>query len=351
MLGRRSSHLYYRMSGSTSKLRVLIIRHGETRENVERVIQGQLDTDLNDKGRLQAQLTGEFLSATRIDRIISSPLRRAADTAKAILSHQKESSLSLEYDDRLKERAFGVLEGKVYVGAAKKSEDTQGIELMEPFSERLASFWNDLVTRVSKQDSPSTATETVVLVSHGAAISALMNQVLIPGRYCITPPSVVPSRFWNCSISEVVVPVIPVSSSNVQSQAGDLGRKTHWSIRPIHLGVQGSQFLLDHELQKQLLAHTLRESQTSKTVQELEASIARTASEFERDPAGREQLEQDTILGPDGQTVEADIGYGKCIGIVLQWSNIEHLQHLDRETPPANSTSNGRKDNVDELVK
>lgn len=345
------------MSVPASRLRVLIIRHGETRENVERIIQGQLDTDLNDKGKLQAQLTGDFLSTTRIDRIISSPLRRAADTAQAILNRQSDKKLKLEYDDRLKERAFGVLEGKVYVGAAKKPEDTQGIELMEPFSERLASFWNDLITRVvedTESASLTNTTETIVLVSHGAAISALMNQVLIPGRYCITPPSVVPSRFWNCSISEVVVPVIPAPSSALRSQAGDLDRKTKWSIRPIHLGVQGSQFLLDHELQKQLLAHTqskTSDSDTSKAVQELEATIARTAAEFERDPAGRKQLEQDTIQGPDGQTVEADIGYGKSIGMVLQWSNIEHLKHLDHETPSANNTTNGRKDNVDELVK
>lgn len=347
------------MTEAAKRLRVLIIRHGETRENVERIIQGQLDTDLNEKGRLQARLTGEYLSSTRIDRIISSPLRRAADTAKAIVDGQSSRKIHLEFDDRLKERGFGVLEGKVYVGAAKKSEETQGIELMEPFSERLGSFWNDLVTREAQQlesEHWTDNTETVVLVSHGAAISALMNQVLIPGRYCIVPPSVIPSRFWNCSITELVVPVISIASPEARSKAGDIARKTQWSIRPIHLGVQGSQFLLDHELQKRLLAHTLQQTgaaHKSKAAQELEEMILRTTAEFERDPAGRKQLEQDSIQGPDGMTVEADIGYGKAIGMLLQWSNIDHLQHIDHEVTVETSSNSKSKAtvNVDELVK
>ncbi len=93
---------------------------------------------------------------------------------------------------------------------------------MEPFSERLGSFWNDFVTRTSSHRQ-SEEVETVVLVSHGAAISALMNQVLVPGRYCIVPPEVVPSRFWNCSITELLVPTITTSPSAVKP--GDMERK------------------------------------------------------------------------------------------------------------------------------
>ncbi|PWY99032.1 phosphoglycerate mutase-like protein [Testicularia cyperi] len=354
------------------KLRVLIIRHGETRENVERIIQGQLDTDLNDKGRRQAELTGKFLSTTRIDRIIASPLRRAADTAKAIVEHHKARSdgqeLQLECDDRLKERAFGVLEGKVYLGAHKKSEDTEGIERMDPFSERLGSFWNDLVTRAAPEShskgvhkEPSDASEdgdieTVVLVSHGAAISALINQVLLPGRYCIVPPTVLPSRIWNCSITEIITPVI-VTSESTRAIAGDMARKRDWSIRPIHLGVQGSQFLLDHELQKSLLASTKTDGTAAaeqiESLHELEAMVRKTESEFERDPEGKKQLERDIIRAPDGRTVEADIGYGRAIGVVLQWSNVEHLRSLEESSAATHTSPNGNRNNVnvDELVK
>ncbi|SPO27089.1 uncharacterized protein UTRI_10550_B [Ustilago trichophora] len=343
-----------------TQLRVLIVRHGETRENVERIIQGQLDTDLNSRGRMQAEITGRYLSSTtRIDRIIASPLKRAADTARAIHKHQPHaSSLELEFDDRLKERAFGVLEGKVYTGGSKKPEDTEGIERMEPFSERLASFWNDLITRPNSNSNAAQAdkqddVETVVLVSHGAAISALMNQVLIPGRYCFVPLGVTPSRFWNCSISELVIPIIYTSAESSISP-GALSRKQHWSIRPLHLGVQGSQFLLDHELQKKLLARA--KEQNLPEAHELENVINKTAREFERDPQGKKQLEADTIQAPDGRTVENDIGHGKAIGVVLQWSNVDHLQEMEEALQSAtNSTSNSSASssnvNVDELVK
>ncbi len=340
-----------------TRLRVLIVRHGETRENVERIIQGQLDTDLNERGRTQADTTGRFLATTRIDRIIASPLKRAADTARAILKHQSSGSLQLEFDDRLKERAFGVLEGKVYNGGAKKPEDTEGIERMEPFSERLASFWNDLVTRAAVPDSdPAERTETVVLVSHGAAISALMNQVLTPGRYCLVPPSVVPSRFWNCSITELAVPVIRTSPASIAStSAGSASRRADWSFRPIHLGVQGAQFILDHEVQKKLLGtmreRALQDRAAQDTLRELEAHVAKTAAEFERDPQGQLQLAADVIRAPDGTAVQADIGYGPAIGTVVQWSNIDHLQHLDEPAANAEKTSKPNNINVDELVK
>lgn len=348
-----------------TKLRVLIVRHGETRENVERIIQGQLDTDLNDRGRLQAEATGRFLSNIQIDRVITSPLKRTADTARAISKHHPH--LELELEDRLKERAFGVLEGHVYNGAAKKPEDTEGIERMEPLSERLGSFWNDLVTRTVKDGERKVGseakeeTETVVLVSHGGAISALMNQVLVAGRYCLVPPNVAPSRFWNCSITELLVPVIHTSGPS-NTAPGALSRKDDWSIRPIHLGVQGSQFVLDHELQKRLLAQASAAAAAAAAAtdpdatKELETVVKKTEAEFERDPQGRRQLEQDTIRAPDGSTVENDIGYGKGIGVVLQWSNVDHLKDMDEHQLSSSSTTasgnaSSRNVNVDELVK
>lgn len=60
---------------------MLVVRHGETKENVDRVIQGQLDTDLNERGRDQARRTAEALKDERIDEIYSSPLKRAKDVS------------------------------------------------------------------------------------------------------------------------------------------------------------------------------------------------------------------------------------------------------------------------------
>ena len=157
-------------SSPPHRLRVLVIRHGETNENVAGVIQGQLDTDLNSFGRLQAATTARHLSTIRFDRIITSPLRRARDTAQAILEQQPASSqLQLEQDDRLKERAFGVLEGKRYAGPANRSEeDTSSFEQKHHLLERLASFWNELVTfPVSSQLEESSPLENTTANQQG----------------------------------------------------------------------------------------------------------------------------------------------------------------------------------------
>lgn len=66
---------------SIPRIRILVVRHGETQQNVERIIQGQLDTDLNSRGRDQARRTAEALKDETIDEIYASPLRRAKDVS------------------------------------------------------------------------------------------------------------------------------------------------------------------------------------------------------------------------------------------------------------------------------
>lgn len=62
--------------------RVLLVRHGETNENVQGIVQGQLDTLLNAVGVQQAQRTGVALQAESVTRIISSPLQRTRDVRR-----------------------------------------------------------------------------------------------------------------------------------------------------------------------------------------------------------------------------------------------------------------------------
>lgn len=114
-------------------MRLLIVRHGETDCNVQGIIQGQLDTDLNSVGMRQAQYVGSALRSQAIDEVYTSPLRRAKDTADAIVAaHPYLSTRTEAYwlDDRLKERAFGSLEGKRYDRSKPKRDSIDGIEQM-----------------------------------------------------------------------------------------------------------------------------------------------------------------------------------------------------------------------------
>lgn len=63
---------------------------------------------------------------------------------------------------------------------------------------RLASFWDDLVADVR-----ASAPRVVVLVSHGGALSTLVNQVLLPRGDVVLREDLEPSRFWNCSITDI----------------------------------------------------------------------------------------------------------------------------------------------------
>jgi broad specificity phosphatase PhoE len=62
-----------------------LIRHGETDWNRRNLYQGTTDVPLNDAGRAQAEALAERLRGVRFGAAYTSPLRRAADTARAVL--------------------------------------------------------------------------------------------------------------------------------------------------------------------------------------------------------------------------------------------------------------------------
>ncbi len=81
---------------------LVLIRHGQTRANVERRWQGQSDWGLDEIGRRQVRALAEWYG--RPDRVISSPLGRALETARALVPEP-------EVIDGLAELGFGEWEG------------------------------------------------------------------------------------------------------------------------------------------------------------------------------------------------------------------------------------------------
>lgn len=61
--------------------RVYILRHGETDENRAHIIQGQLDTLLNDAGRAQAAMAIDRFRAVELDFAFTSDLQRAVEVS------------------------------------------------------------------------------------------------------------------------------------------------------------------------------------------------------------------------------------------------------------------------------
>ncbi len=63
---------------------IIFLRHGESLGNSLKIMTGQTDVDLSERGHLQAQAAAEFLAEQKIDIIYSSDLIRAYNTAKAV---------------------------------------------------------------------------------------------------------------------------------------------------------------------------------------------------------------------------------------------------------------------------
>ena len=88
--------------------RLHVVRHGETESSARHAYSGQADIPLTDTGREQARLAAERLSGAGVDGIVSSPLVRASDTARAIA---EATGAEVEIDQRLIEVDYGPLEG------------------------------------------------------------------------------------------------------------------------------------------------------------------------------------------------------------------------------------------------
>lgn len=268
--GRRYSNISSTSAGYRSRLRILIIRHGETDHNVQGIIQGQLDTDLNDMGRKQADYVGRYLANEHIDEVYASPLKRASDTAKAIVEqnpNRKYDRMQFWYDKRLKERGFGSLEGRTYDRSKPKRDSIDGIEQTDVFCARLASFLSDAVVQSAPFEQSKTNSEwvdepdtnattypageleklqtsgpppqlnragcsrTIAVVAHGAAISAMVGNVLLDTGIAAMSAGVQRTRIWNCSVTEVIVndidglPLLPNGKLDMSSLADREGKK------------------------------------------------------------------------------------------------------------------------------
>ncbi|MBO4631707.1 MAG: histidine phosphatase family protein, partial [Lentisphaeria bacterium] len=62
----------------------IVVRHGETEANLQGILQGQSDTELNPLGIRQAELVAERLKKEHFDLIFSSDLSRTMNTARLI---------------------------------------------------------------------------------------------------------------------------------------------------------------------------------------------------------------------------------------------------------------------------
>ena len=95
-----------------------LLRHAETHWNREKRIQGHSNSGLTSEGKLQAEKWGRLISTFQWDRIITSDLGRALETATRV---NLSLNLIIDREARLREQNWGRWEGKKI--AALKAEE------------------------------------------------------------------------------------------------------------------------------------------------------------------------------------------------------------------------------------
>lgn len=127
---------------------IYFVRHGECEANQQEVFAGQRnDSPLTDKGKQQAQTAGEDIlkQQLQIDRIVSSPLSRATDTARIIAEVIDFDSSWIEIDFRLAEYDMGDLTGKPHQHlTAEQVISAPGAEDVYVFRDRVMAAIDEL---------------------------------------------------------------------------------------------------------------------------------------------------------------------------------------------------------------
>jgi broad specificity phosphatase PhoE len=90
-------------------VRVLLARHGRTALNAHGRLRGHLDPPLDEVGLREAEDLAVALAGMRPARVVSSPLRRAVQTAEAIA---RRAGVAVTVDERLTDRDYGPWAGE-----------------------------------------------------------------------------------------------------------------------------------------------------------------------------------------------------------------------------------------------
>lgn len=161
-------------------MRLLLGRHGQSIGDVEpRRIEGSADFPLTDVGRKQAKMLAlAIASQYTVDRIFSSPLVRAHETATTVAG---ATGLTVQIDPRLAERNSGLLAGMTHEQADRLypvshpvpvyHRPPEGESYLDQFR-RVAECYFETISN------PQWAEQTVVVVAHGGTLNCMLDAAL-----------------------------------------------------------------------------------------------------------------------------------------------------------------------------
>ena len=115
---------------------LILVRHGETVDNVNHIMQGQTQGQLTAQGLLQAHRLAELLRSEPIDVFVSSDLKRSVDTCRVVAEAHGKGVVTTPL---LRERDWGSFTGR-YIPSLKGETWPDDIESLEALKHRARCF-------------------------------------------------------------------------------------------------------------------------------------------------------------------------------------------------------------------
>ncbi|OUR80340.1 hypothetical protein A9Q83_01165 [Alphaproteobacteria bacterium 46_93_T64] len=154
----------------------LFLRHGQTDWNLDGLLQGRSDRPLNASGLAQAHAAATQLASEGVDLIVTSPLKRAYQTAQVV---SEKLRIPVQTDLNLIERNFGSLEGRLVSDIVP--EGSTGLDIASSTSlPDDAEEWDQVCSRVLKTTNQWLSefpAQKILIVSHYGVMSALCDQL------------------------------------------------------------------------------------------------------------------------------------------------------------------------------
>lgn len=174
--------------------RLYLLRHGQTEFNVKKLVQGRCDSPLTDLGRKQAGMAAAWLKGHDVvpDKVVSSPLGRAMDTAQLVATELLGPDAAVEPCEGIIERCYGTFEEGPHdalpTDVWDPGEDLvpYGGEGSQALQERMV----DTLTNIMGAD----GVETLLAVSHGSASRQFIKAAAPEGFE-------LPTKLPNCAIT------------------------------------------------------------------------------------------------------------------------------------------------------
>ena len=151
-------------------MRLYLVRHGQTEENLRHEVQGQLPGTLSSKGCQQAQALAEHFRKVPLQAILTSDLNRTVQTSAYVVKYHHLTPQELPL---LREQHYGIYQGKIMHDLSPAApggkepivSPPQGESAEDVFA-RAHEFWAYLKENFTDQ--------AILAVSHGVFLSILL---------------------------------------------------------------------------------------------------------------------------------------------------------------------------------